>query len=59
MSTESTTPCTSVEIATLLPPESLPVAVSVYVPFGHCVPSVPLPSQTKLALPWVNEKLPV
>ena len=46
-STELTTPWIWVEIATELPALSAPVAVSLYWPSGHCVPSLPLPSQVK------------
>ena len=36
-----------VETATGFPEASRAVAVMVYLPSGHCVPSLPLPSQAK------------
>src|SRR5581483_8947059 len=44
-STELTVPCTCAATPTGLPEASLPVAVIVYLPSGHCVPSLPWPFQ--------------
>src|ERR1700748_3663978 len=44
-STAPTTPCTWAAMPTLLLATSLPVAVIVYLPSGHCVPSLPWPFQ--------------
>jgi hypothetical protein len=46
-STELTTPCTSVVMPTELPEPSVAVAVRVYWPSGHCVPSVLCQFQVK------------
>ena len=46
-STESTTPCIWVETATELAALSVAVAVSLYLPSGHWVLSLPLPFQVK------------
>src|SRR3984893_5524052 len=59
-STEETTPCTAVVTPTELPEPLVAVAVSLYWPSGHCVPSVPLPFQVKgWLLPAVAEYWPV
>src|SRR6201985_491395 len=51
-STAPTTPCTWAAMPTLLLATSLPVAVIVYLPSGHCVPSLPWPFQVNgMSLP--------
>src|ERR1700756_760656 len=55
-STDDTVPCTWAAMPTALPEASLPVAEIVYLPSGHCVPSLPWPFQVKgtsLAAPAV------
>src|SRR3954451_14417223 len=44
-STDDTVPCTCAAMPTLLLATSLPVAEIVYLPSGHCVPSLPWPFQ--------------
>src|SRR6478735_12051156 len=44
-STDDTVPCTCAAMPTLLLATSLPVAEIVYLPSGHCVPSLPIPFQ--------------
>src|SRR3954452_15207892 len=46
-STKETVPCTCAAMPTLFPDASLPVAEIVYLPSGHCVPSLPWPFQVK------------
>src|SRR5438105_15105796 len=59
-STDDTVPCTCAETPTLLFEASLPVAEIVYLPSGHCVPSLPWPFQVKgMSLPAPAEYWPV
>src|SRR3954469_19805265 len=46
-STDDTVPCTCAAMPILLLATSLPVAEIVYLPSGHCVPSLPIPFQVK------------
>src|SRR5438067_11752596 len=59
-STDDTVPCTCAAMPTELPEASLPVAEIVYLPSGHCVPSLPWPFQVKgMSLPAPAVYLPV
>src|SRR3569833_3568173 len=59
-STDDTELCTCAAIPTLLLATSLPVAVIVYLPSGHCVPSLPWPFQVKgMSVPAAAVYLPV
>src|SRR3954454_377920 len=59
-STDDTVPCTCAAMPILLLATSLPVAEIVYLPSGHCVPSLPWPFQVKgMSVPAPAVYLPV